>query len=80
MASTASGTDDASSSDEQGYQPPCRQAERYIVSCPMCGRRVQLKTLHYSHVCGRSFDPTKRALEQQRLAVAALKARLARAK
>ena len=80
MASTASGTDDASSSGEEDYQPPCRQAERYLTQCPMCGRNMQLKTLRYSHVCGRSFDPTKRALEQQRLAIAALKARLAHAK
>ena len=78
MASTASGTDDASSSGEEDYQPPCREAERYVVSCPMCGRRVQLKTLRYSHVCGRSFDVTTRALEQRRLAISALKSRLGR--
>ena len=79
MASTASGTDSASSSGEEAYRPPCREAARYIVSCPLCGRRVQIRTLKYSHKCGRSFDVTKRALEQ-RLAVAALKARLARTK
>ena len=80
MASTASGTDGASSSGEEDYQPPCREAARYLTSCPMCGRRVQIKTLLYSHVCGRSFDVTTRALEQQRLAVTALKSRLARTK
>jgi len=81
MASTASGTDDASlSAGEEDYQPPCREAARYVVPCPYCGRKVQLRTLKYTHRCGRTFDPMQRALEQQKSAVAALKSRLARGK
>ena len=45
--------------------PPCRQAELFITSCALCGRKMRLKTLRYSHVCSRSFHPMQRALEQQ---------------
>ena len=45
--------------------PPCRQAELFITACAICGRRMRLKTHRYSHVCGKSFHPMQRALEQQ---------------
>ena len=72
-----SGTDEMSNASEEEYQPPCREAAKYVVPCPYCGRKVQLKTLKYTHRCGRTFDPSQRALEQQKLAVAALKMRMA---
>jgi hypothetical protein len=40
---------------------------------------MSVKTLRYTHVCGRSFDVLQRALEQKKLADAALKARMASA-
>jgi len=80
MSSTPSGTEAMSTSSDEEYQPPCRQAARYLTQCPLCGRRVQLKTLKYSHRCGRSFDPAKRALEQQRFAEIALKSRMSQKK
>ena len=57
--------------------PPCRQAELFITSCAICGRRMRLKTLRYSHVCGKSFNPLQRALEQQVAANNAIAARMA---
>ena len=69
-----------SSEKEEEYQPPCREAARYVVACPYCGRRVQLKTLRYSHRCGRTFDPMKRALEQQKFALIAMKSWLSQEK
>ena len=38
---------------------------------------MTLKTLKYSHVCGRTWDAAQRALEQQAAARAALETRLA---
>ena len=64
-------------SDEEMPQPPCRVAEKYVVECPMCKRRMKIKTLRYTHVCSRSFDPMARALEQNTAAAAALKHRMA---
>jgi hypothetical protein len=52
--------------------PPCRAAERYVTACPVCAREVTIKTLRYSHVCGRSFDEAARATEQQAAAHAAV--------
>ena len=57
--------------------PPCRQAELFITACALCGRRMRLKTLRYSHVCGKSFHPMQRALEQQVAANNAINARMA---
>ena len=57
--------------------PPCRQAELFITSCAICGRKMRLKTLRYSHVCSRSFHPMQRALEQQVAANNAINARMA---
>jgi ssDNA-binding Zn-finger/Zn-ribbon topoisomerase 1 len=62
--------------EEEYYEPPCREAARYVVPCPTCGRRLQIKTLKYSHVCGRSFSPTERAIEQKKAAEAAASARM----
>jgi hypothetical protein len=72
---TGDGTPD-NTDDEDFYEPPCREAARYIVACPGCGRRVQIKALRYSHVCGRDFDPFKRAVEQKKAAEAAASARM----
>jgi hypothetical protein len=54
---------------------PCRAAARYMTGCPLCGRRVSLKTLTYTHLCAkRTRDVTARAIEQQTVAHAAIKA------
>ena len=63
--------------EEEEYEPPCREAERYIVPCPICQRRMKIKTLKYSHICKRSFDPIQRALEQHKAASQAIRARMA---
>ncbi len=57
--------------------PPCRQAELFITTCALCGRRMRIRTLRYSHVCGKSFHPLQRALEQQVAANNAIAARMA---
>ena len=57
--------------------PPCRQAELFTTACAICGRKMRLKTLRYSHVCGKSFHPLQRALEQQVAANDAIAARMA---
>ena len=57
--------------------PPCRQAELFTTACALCGRKMRLKTLRYSHVCGKSFHPMQRALEQQVAANNAIAARMA---
>jgi ssDNA-binding Zn-finger/Zn-ribbon topoisomerase 1 len=62
--------------EEYFYEPPCREAARYVVACPNCGRRLQIKTLRYSHVCGRDFNPMQRAVEQKKAAEAAAHARM----
>ena len=66
------GTDDGNE-----YLPPCRQAEGFITACPRCGREMRLKTLRYTHVCGRSFDPAQRACEQKAAAGKAINASMA---
>ena len=63
--------------DGNEYIPPCRQAEVFITACPLCRREMRVKTLMYSHKCGRSFDPAERAREQQTLAENAIKIRMA---
>ena len=62
---------------EVAYKTPCREASRYMVACPLCGRRVQVKTLRFSHRCGRNFDPAVRAREQAAAAAEAVKRRMA---
>ena len=76
LADDASSGTDTEEMEEQPDEPPCRQAERYIVPCPLCHRKMRIKTLKYSHVCGRSFDPIQRALEQKKSADIAAKARM----
>ena len=56
-------------------EAPCRAAARQLVDCEICGRRLQLKTYRYSHVCRRSFDVQERAAEQAQLATAAFRQR-----
>ena len=54
---------------------PCRAAARFMTECPLCGRRVNLKTLTYTHLCAkRTRDLTARAMEQQTVAHAAINA------
>ena len=72
---TSDGTSDGE--EEEEYPAPSRAAGRYMTSCPMCKRSVQLKTLRYTHQCGRTFDARKRAQEQQKSAFDAIKARTA---
>ena len=67
----------ADTSAETPALPPCRQAELFITSCALCGRKMRLKTLRYSHVCGKSFHPMQRALEHQVAAEKAINARMA---
>lgn len=63
-----------STDNELIYEPPCRAAARYMVACPNCGRQVQIRTLMYTHICGRSFNATERAMEQKKAAeIAAIK-------
>mgnify|MGYP000532753376 CR=1 FL=1 len=74
---TCPGPSDGTGSDtEEITQPPCRAAELYVIPCPRCGRCVRLKTLRYSHVCGRNFNVQERANEQQIAAEAAINARM----
>ena len=79
MADTSSETPDATSTDTQDeiYLPPCRKAEKFMTQCPRCNRTMKLKTLTYSHCCKRSFDTTRRAIEQQVLANKAVDIRMA---
>ena len=58
--------------------PPCRAAAKRLTACPHCGRHVTLKTLRYSHKCGRSFSEQERVREQQVQAERAVRARLQR--
>lgn len=66
--------------EEYEHEAPCRAAARIKTECPQCGRRISVKTLRYTHVCGRSFDVLQRALEQKKLADAALRARMVQVK
>ncbi len=66
-AETPAGTPDGNE-----YLPPCRQAEVFITTCPRCDGEMRLKTLRYTQKCGRSFDPTQRAREQQAAAAKAI--------
>ena len=47
-----------------------------MTQCPRCNKRMTLKTLRYSHICGKTWNVTQRALEQQHAAQAALTARM----
>ena len=79
MSESPTGTPaDTASDTEDVQQPPCRAAELYLVPCPHCGRRMRIKTLRYSHLCGRNFNVQIRAEEQQLAAEAAINARMRR--
>ena len=47
-----------------------------MTQCPRCNKRMTLKTMRYSHICGKTWNVTQRALEQQHAAQAALTARM----
>jgi hypothetical protein len=58
--------------------PPCRQLERTTVTCPTCGKQLQLKSLTYSHTCRQSFHLEDRlAAVQHRQAEAARRREIA---
>ena len=79
MSDSPTGTPAGTPSDtEEVPPPPCRAAELYLVSCPHCGRRMRIKTLRYSHLCGRNFNVQLRAEEQQMAAEAAINTRMRR--
>ncbi len=44
---------------------PCRLALKVKMSCPKCRRPMNIKTLKYSHVCGRTWDVAERAAEEE---------------
>ena len=72
--STDGGTDDGN--DYQNDIAPCRAAEKSMTQCPRCNKIMTLKTMRYSHICGKTWNVTQRALEQQHAAQAALTARM----
>ena len=45
---------------------PCRAALQSKTQCPKCHRPVSIKTLRYTHVCGRTWDVADRAREEER--------------
>jgi hypothetical protein len=70
-------TETAEGTDAEEYFQPCRLAEFFRAPCPRCGRQLTLKSLRYSHVRNRSFDPVQRAREQQIAAGKAVNDRMA---
>ena len=66
----------AEGTDVEEYIPPCRLAGFFRAPCPRCGRQLTLKSLRYTHVCGRSFGPVQRAREQQVAAEKAINDRM----
>ena len=49
---------------------PCRAALQSKTQCPKCHRPVSIKTLRYTHVCGRTWDVAERAREEEQKAQA----------
>ena len=47
-----------------------------MTQCLRCNKIMTLKTMRYSQICGKMWNVTQRALEQQHAAQAALKARM----
>ena len=45
---------------------PCRAALQSKTQCPKCHCPVSIKTLRYTHVCGRTWDVPERAREEER--------------
>jgi len=64
-AGTASTDSDTHSDAGSEVLPPCRVAEKYVMPCPCCKRKITLKWMRSGHICRRSFDPAQRAKEQQ---------------
>ena len=62
-------------SDEKKYCPPCREAARYKVVCPKCGKSMQVGHLKYKHHCSVKKDATSKADQMYAEAVAALENR-----
>ncbi len=69
-------TETSEGTDAEEYIPPCRLAGFFRAPCPRCGRQLTLKSLRYTHVCARSFDPVQRAREQQVAAEKAINDRM----
>ena len=44
---------------------PCRLALKVKMPCPKRRRPMNIKTLKYSHVCGRTWDVAERAAEEE---------------
>ena len=44
---------------------PCRIAMQTKTKCPKCHRPVSIKTLKYTHVCGRTWDVAERVREEE---------------
>ena len=44
---------------------PCRAALQSKMQCPKCHRPVSIKTLRYTHVCGRTWDVAERTREEE---------------
>jgi hypothetical protein len=44
---------------------PCHLALKVKMPCPKCRRPMNIKTLKYSHVCGRTGDVAERAAEEE---------------
>ena len=49
-------------------QAPCRIAMQTKTRCPKCQRPVSIKTLKYTHTCGRTWDVEERVREEERKA------------
>ena len=44
---------------------PCRAALQAKTQCPKCHRPVSIKTLRYTHICGRTWDVAERTREEE---------------
>ena len=44
---------------------PCRAALQAKTQCPRCHRPVSIKTLRYTHICGRTLDVAERTREEE---------------
>ena len=52
----------------ESVQAPCRIAMQTKTRCPKCQRPVSIKTLKYTHTCGRTWDVEERVREEERKA------------
>ena len=44
---------------------PCRAALQAKMQCPKCHRLASIKTLRYTHICGRTWDVAERTREEE---------------